>query len=1572
MMDKETFEGFVSQGERLGYTAEKLQLYVEQCTERHERMLDREAKKVQAETELEAKKLVAETETKKLELVAETEAKKIEADTKRMEIELEMKRLDIQRIEVEAAGQSQRPHDRDSNHTPRIFAPKLPVFREDKDDIDAFLHRFETQAESLKWKKDLWPMYLAAVLEGQALSAYHDATKDGPVPYDDLKKELLQKFQCTAEGFREKLRNVRPDTDESFMSFVKHLNHLFGRWIDLADIQKTFDGLRDLLVCEQILQSVSKDLAVFLRERDLKTPKEIIQHAESYRLAHPNKSLARKGDVTVFAANVGYEVADNQQQGAYGRGSNQIRTGMRRPMNNRFQRGGFRGYGDTGHSSANQQNTRFGTFRSRYQGRRGVGRGGNTSGQGQTEASNQQQKPPVCYNCGKEGHFARRCYTKTGSVAWVAADGKNEESCKILCSCSTGDNELPLCSGFVNDQEVRVLRDSGATTAGIRKSLVHEDQFTGETQSVLTFGGNIESFPVAIVSVDTPYYTGQLCCCVIDRPVADLIIGNMEGVEPKADLIMGNVKGVSDSARVDWKPHQRTIQTAAAVVTRAQTKRDNALPQPLHTPIPDLGVGRDELIRLQAKDESLKSCFDMAKTAESKLSGDAAYSFSTRDGILYRHFTKNLQTVDQIVVPVSLRKSVLLAAHDSLMAGHGAVRRTLLRVRSHFFWPRVSSDVREYCMSCDICQRSVAKGRVPPVPLERMPLVDEPFKRIAIDLVGPLSPPSEEKHRYILSVIDVATRYPEAIPLKAIDTVTIAEELFKVFSRMGCPQEILSDNGSQFTSGLMKEIFRLLSIKGVHTSPYHAQSNGVVERFHGTLKPMLKKVIQKQPKLWHRYLPALLFACRELPNESTGYSPFELMFGRQPRGPMELLANTWTDHSVSQEEKSLCQYVFDLKNTITEACEIAQQNVESASKKNKHYHDKKARVRTFQVGDEVLVLLPSDTNKLLMTWKGPFSVQERFNSDYKIDMNGKIKVFHANMLKLYVKRRPLAAASVCVPSNVVSDMHEQNVDVQKRSHVQLVEDVVFSDILSADFCPQAGSLPELHTPVTPVCDDVALVAVLPPTTYPEPLPLLTLPSPKVEGVDDVAYDEQLSATARSEMKGVFSQFTPMLSPNPGFFNGNLYHDVRLTSESPVRIKQYPLPFASVKTIEEEVRTMLDMGVIEASSSPYCSPVVLVGKKDGSTRFCIDFRALNKVTVFDAEPIPDPEEIFTRLSGASYFTKVDLSKGYWQIEVNPRDRPKTAFQTPLGLFQWVRMPFGLVSAPATFARMMRMLSLEKFSALNFFDDILVASNTWRQHLADVHGVMSSLQSHGLTARPSKIMAGFQQLEFLGHVVGKGSLRPESGKVKKILSIATPRTKRQVRSLLGLIGYYRRYVPNFSTLTAPITDLLKAGSARQIVWSNECAEALLAVQRVLSSSPVLLLPDPSAPFVVQTDASSTGIGAVLLQEREGDLHPISYVSRKLLDRETRYSTIERECLAIVWSLSKFSRYLWGQTFVLQTDHRPLKYLGSGKYKNARIMRWCLSLQEFSFEIEALPGKKNTFADMLSRSQAEQTVP
>ena len=1447
--EEKLFATFLQRGKAFGLQETDLMDYVDkqirQAQERRDRLIVRreeEANRKQLELELAAIKEREEIARQTAKEQEETARQKEQEETKRQvqktKEEEETKRQaqahsqpSTQQDGGEGLGQASRV-----GHRPTL--PKLPAFRDKTDDIDSYLFRFETHATALKWERTHWVTYLSALLEGTALTLFHSLsdTEDGTVTYEQLKSALLKKFRCTPEGFRKRFRELKPTAGEPFETYAVELRRLADRWISLSKVEKTYEGLLGLILSEQLLQSVSHDLATFLCEKDERSFQNLIKSAESYRHAHPNKNLARRSEATVFGsvASVRDEHRPSEHFGPTNsfRGHGGYQSGPSRFWNRRGFDSTRRSWGD-------------GRFRGQATRREMVDMG---------RSGNQSSTTKCCFLCKQPGHFHQTCPWKSrknpcricnfshppDQCPFHKAVAKESMACasappsirpEVACSLQEPfSGRLHLQSGTVNGVRCSVLRDTGATVCGVRKRLVQPCQLLGSSIRCVSFGGREEEFPLAKVSVDSPYFSGEITCCVLDAPVADFIVGNV----PQVPSLVSQ---------------DESCYFAAVTRARSKVVLDK---KPLSQVIQDLEVTPDILSDMQRKDESLLSSFQAAEKGEVRSAGGTSSYFYLSEGILYRSFTKGSLSISQVVVPKGLRSAVLAVSHDAILAGHSGSRRTLARLRSNFFWPGVTVDVSQYVKSCDVCQKTTPKGKVFPVPLGSMPLISTPFHRVAIDLVGPLSPPSSQGHRYILTIIDVATRYPEAVPLKDISAISVAEALLTIFSRMGFPKEILSDQGSQFNSDLMKQFHALCQCRGIRTSPYHPQANGTVERFHGTLKAMLKKVVRNHPSEWHRYLPALLFACREVPSESTGFSPFHLLFGREVRGPLMLLKDTWTNKDQSDAEaKPLYPYLFELKNILAESGELAMQNSSAASQRNKKYYDKKTQDRKFSVGEEVLVLLPSASNKLLSSWLGPFPIED---------------------------------------------------------------------------------------------------------------------------VSCVQFDDALSEVQLDELKAVFQAHADILTTRPGVFSGNLMLEIPLTSDVPIRRKMYNLPFSSKEVVEKEIQVMLDLEIIEPSKSPYSSPVVLVRKKDGSCRFCIDFRGLNKITVFDAEPIPNVEDLFVRLAHSRFFTKIDLAKGYWQILVLPEDRLKTAFATHQGLFQFIRMPFGLVSAPAVFARMMRMLHLADLSAENFFDDILVHSASWSDHLHHVRNVLDRLKSYGLTARPSKILAGFQSLEFLGHVVGSGVLRPDESKTEKILQVSTPTTKKQVRSLLGLLSFYRRYIPGFASVAAPLTDLTKESgrSCRSIHWTPDCASALQEIQDILSRKPVLLLPRLDLPFVLQTDASSTGLGAVLLQEFEDSLHPVCFASRKLLDREKWYSTIERECLAIVWAVHKFVRFLWGVRFVLQTDHRPLTYLRTSNFKNSRIMRWALSLQEFSFEVLPVSGWANVFADLLSRSAVDQVIP
>lgn len=317
----------------------------------------------------------------------------------------------------------------------------------------------------------------------------------------------------------------------------------------------------------------------------------------------------------------------------------------------------------------------------------------------------------------------------------------------------------------------------------------------------------------------------------------------------------------------------------------------------------------------------------------------------------------------KIVIPKPYRRLVLETAHTTALAGHMSVRKTKYRIFSQYFWPHMSTDIKEFIKSCPICQKARPPGSIKPIELGQMEVIGTPFQKVAIDIVGPLQL-SDNKNRYILTLVDMATRWPEAIALKNITTQDVYEALLTIFSRMGFPEEILSDNGPQFSSDMYKQVCELLNIKSIHSSIYHPQSNGMVERLNGTLKSMLRKVACEEPNNWDRFLPAILFAYREVPNETTTMSPYELLFGRKVRGPMSILRNILTNENRTEEDKTIYEYIIDLKNRIKTGIDKTQAITKEKANKYKQYYDQKARVKEIQIGDKVLVLKPKKGNKL--------------------------------------------------------------------------------------------------------------------------------------------------------------------------------------------------------------------------------------------------------------------------------------------------------------------------------------------------------------------------------------------------------------------------------------------------------------------------------------------------------------------------------------------------------------------------------------------------------------------------------
>lgn len=433
--------------------------------------------------------------------------------------------------------------------------------------------------------------------------------------------------------------------------------------------------------------------------------------------------------------------------------------------------------------------------------------------------------------------------------------------------------------------------------------------------------------------------------------------------------------------------------------------------------------------------------------------------------------------------------------------------------------------------------------------------------------------------------------------------------------------------------------------------------------------------------------------------------------------------------------------------------------------------------------------------------------------------------------------------------------------------------------------------------------------------------------------------------------------------------GLVSHKIEVVSE-PIKQRPYRVSPAIQQKIDEEVELMLENDIIEPSTSAWSSPVLLVPKKDGSYRFCIDFRKLNKVTKKDAYPLPFISSILDKLRDTLYLSSLDIKSAYWQVPVAQESREYTAFSVPgRGLYHFKRMPFGLTNAPATWQRLVDQVlgpELEP-NVFVYLDDVIVVSNSFERHLEILDTIFKKFRNAGLTLSKEKCTFCKPELRYLGYVVGSNGLHVDPDKIKAILDIPTPKTVAEVRRIIGTASWYRRFIASFSTIIAPLVALLRKGKTWS--WNEDCESAFQAIKDSLVSAPILSCPDFTLPFTVQTDASAYGIGAVLSQKKPtGEEHVICYISRSLTRQERNYSVTERECLAVIYAVEKLRPYLEGYAFTVITDHHSLLWLNNLKEPTGRLARWAVRLQQFSFEIIHRKGKDHVVPDLLSRAVPE----
>jgi hypothetical protein len=425
------------------------------------------------------------------------------------------------------------------------------------------------------------------------------------------------------------------------------------------------------------------------------------------------------------------------------------------------------------------------------------------------------------------------------------------------------------------------------------------------------------------------------------------------------------------------------------------------------------------------------------------------------------------------------------------------------------------------------------------------------------------------------------------------------------------------------------------------------------------------------------------------------------------------------------------------------------------------------------------------------------------------------------------------------------------------------------------------------------------------------------------------------------------------------------HSIPLVPGSlPPNICPYHHPFSQKNEIEKMVQEILNAGVIRPSTIPYSSPVVMVLKKEGSRRICPDFCALNKLTIKDKFPIPVIDGLLDELSGAQFFTKLDLLSGYHQICMKEADIPKITFHTHEGHYEFLVMPFGLCNAPSTFQSLMNHVfhPFLRHFVLVFFDDILIYRKTWTDHLTHVDQVLHLLSQHQLFLKQSKCAFGASEVEYLGHLVGKDGVRVDPKKIEAMQDWSHPKTLKSLRGFLGLTGYYRKFVKNCGKIAAPPTALLKKNS---FTWTPTSTQGFQTLNTTMCTTPVLALPDFTKTFVLECDASGKGINAILMQEGR----PLAFTNKQLSERNLGKPIYEKEMLAILHAVELWHPYLLGKCFQIKTNHQSLKYFLEQHISSQEQQKWVTKLFGYDYEIIYNKGKDNVVVDALSQKYEEE---
>ncbi len=1574
--------------ERLRLEAERLRQEEKAETDRLRQAEEEKAERLRQEVERLRQEEEAKAERLRAEEKAETERIR-EEERQEREREFQLRKLQLENQQEELAMRRQQAAlaaaraatDRERFENPaakakmygdaiRNTATKQP---NDPAELSSFFEQFERLFADYAVPADLQLQLIKPYLSDRSRTAMTRHGEDKITRYGELKRFLLAEYKCVPQYYLERFNTLNKGDNETVVSFMGRLKTMLRYYLNSRHIADSFEALYELLICDRIKTVLSEgclrhilSVEATSTEGWVRTEK-LAEIADLYLASYDKHNrprtgvINRAGDVpakrtpppatSVVVSSTSPAMAPPPPITSVASG---VTTPAGPPPKKCFKcHSSQHLYASCPRRSPSDRQTEGRSARTPVVNRCAVEPSGTNVGQETTPVGPEKPRT-VAVTLEIENGTAADIPTPTACIYDVI-------TAPLEC---TGVHELSKPPELAELQYVKVqfneapgvvvtgIADSGAEMPVIDSAILNDyiDNIpvVGTVKLRGLFGQPVTAKVIQLnIAPEGAKQDGYIpiLCAVCDEVNEPLILSTnvtcrlFDCMHSKVlnTLVQNEMSAANNSPQVlSVVPneidvsHVRPIDREESICVDSPPDNAELVDCDAAGDIPtETGVATSsELRREQTNDDTLKPCWILARA------GRAGYFID--DGLLYRHETIYGQKIRLLCVPIGRRRQVLRLAHD-IAGAHLASRKTRDRIRiSGLTWPSITADVTDYCGRCKQCQLRARVTYHDRVPITAIPRCDEIFAHWFMDCLGPIFPnvPNVDMN-YCLILVDSCSRYPAAYPMRSLTAKNVCQALLLLFMQTGLASTVTisSDNASNFTASLTREFLQRLGCSPRFATPQHPNSCGLVERAVGTVKNSISKLAHEHPRQWHKYLPFVLWALREVPNETTNCPPFLLVYGKLPRGPLAILKDNWEgrrDLPLSLG-KSADEFLSDLRSRLQVAKDYAEGHANEAQRRYVTHYNLRSRDKHFTVGEQCLILSPDSTaSKVFSRWKGPATVVEVCSPhSYMVEYHGARSLLHANKLR---KFRVGIDEAACNVVHVCDEMAVSSCAIvyEKDEDFGRLE---FIDV-NANKAVESGGVMQ------------------PP------------PSQKI----DPSRLSHLSPQQRDELCAVLDRYPKCFSDVPGFYP-DVQHDIQLyPGFVPKRLKEYNIPLKLRPEVDRQIAELLELGIIVPSNSPMASPVVCVLKPEGGVRIAINYCYLNSHTVPDQMPVPRIADVIQRIGQANYISVFDAKAGYHQCGLRSEQQWLSGFVANGNLYQYTRVPFGMRNSGCTFIRALHgiLLPVKDFTEA-YVDDMAVYSSQWSEHLDHLERYLKTIESSGLTLNLAKCKFGLPEVRFVGHVIGSGRRRADPAKVEAIQSLKPPETKRQVRQILGMFSYFQEYIPRYADIAKPITDLTSKRIPNRIPWGQSQQLAFETLKDMLCKAVLnpLHIIDLSMPFNLYVDSSDYATGALLTQPTpDGMEQPVAMASSKLTNTQRNWAVIEKEAYAAIWALNRFKHWIFAAKVILYSDHNPLTYLTVASPKSAKLTRWMLALQEFQVDFRFRKGTLNGVADCFSR--------